>query len=397
MIVWAAILFFGLAMAAVTFTMTIVNLRLYRARPTRPSLAPAQPEPSQAAPPLLCVCIPARNEEANIEACIRSLLSGGHERTQVLVYDDQSTDATPALLARLTAEDPRIVRVPTVPLPAGWNGKQHACWRMARAALDRPDAERARWLLFTDADVRFEPGALRAAVETAEARGVGLLSTFPRQITGSWAERAVVPMIFFILFSYLPMPRMRRTLDPASSAGCGQFLLCRADAYESCGGHNQFKDSMHDGIRLPRAVRRAGLATDLFDGTSLCSVRMYRGLAQTWRGFAKNAYEGLGSLPLLIFITAAHLCAHILPWVYLLGTLVLNVWPSTWAGPASACIVLALAQRIMLARAFRHGWASVALHPLGVLMMTAIQWHSFVLHITGRRSWRGRTLAAEPG
>jgi hypothetical protein len=30
------------------------------------------------------------------------------------------------------------------------------------------------------------------------------------------------------------------------------------------------------------------------------------------------------------------------------------------------------------------------LHPMGVLMMTAIQWHSFVLHLRGKRSWRGR-------
>ncbi len=396
-VAWGVAMVFGLIVGAVAFTMTIINLRLYREKVPGGGSGGSEESASEVSgtsTPLLCVCVPARNEEANIEACVRSLLEGGVGRVQVLVYDDQSTDGTPAILTRLIGEDARVVRVPTVPLPSGWNGKQHACWRMARAALDHRPADRARWLLFTDADVRFSPGALREAVEIAECRGVGLLSTFPRQITGSWAERAVVPMIFFILFSYLPMPRMRRTLDPASSAGCGQFLLVRADAYEASGGHEGFKDSMHDGIRLPRAIRRAGFKTDLYDGTQACSVRMYRGLAQTWRGFAKNAYEGLGSVGLLVFITVAHLCGHVLPWVYLVGAWGLAAWPTTWAGPALACIVLGLWQRMMLARAFGHGWASVAMHPLGVLMMTAIQWHSLVLAKTGRRAWRGRVQGA---
>lgn len=379
MIALGAFLLFGLAIGAVALTMTVINLRVYRAGPT--------PRPRPAGDPaLICVCIPARNEEANIDECVRSLLASEGVHFEVLVYDDQSTDRTPEIVASLCREDARVVRVVTRPLPPEWNGKQHACFRMAEAARQRE----ASWMLFTDADVRFEPAALARALTHAEAGGLGLLSTFPRQITGSWAERAVVPMIFFILFSYLPMPRMRRTLSPAASAGCGQFLFARTDAYFACGGHEGFRDSMHDGIMLPRAVRRAGFRTDLFDGTSLCRVRMYRGLGQTWRGFAKNAFEGLGSVPLLVFITIAHLSGHVLPWVYLAGA-GLGLWGWALLGPAVVCILMALAQRVLLARAFGHGAASVALHPLGVLMMTLIQWHSLILAKTGRRTWRGRT------
>ncbi|MFM9956833.1 MAG: glycosyltransferase family 2 protein [Phycisphaerales bacterium] len=391
MIVWAAILFFGLAIVAITFTMTIINLKVYRAQAGGtgvPSVAvPGEvPHRQDARATKVAVCVPARNEEANLEACVRSVLLSTHAPIEVLVYDDQSTDATPTILARLAAEDSRVIAVETRPLPAGWNGKQHACFRMGEAACSRG----ASWLLFTDADVRFEPGAVSAALAHAQDRDAALVSTFPRQLTGSWAEHAVVPMIFFILFGYLPMPRMRRTLDPAASAGCGQFLFARADAYQSTGGHSAFKASMHDGIMMPRTFRRAGFRTDLFDGTELCQVRMYRGLAQTWRGFAKNAYEGLGSVPLLIFLTAAHLCGHVLPWAYLIAAWGFDATSTRWTGPALACIAAALAQRVMLARAFRHSPLSVALHPLGVLMMTAIQWHSLWLSVTGKRAWRGR-------
>ncbi|MEZ6235683.1 MAG: glycosyltransferase family 2 protein [Phycisphaerales bacterium] len=382
--------------------LSVANLRRYRwnAAGSTPNDRDASVAGSPSADtadadvPLVSVCVPARNEEANIEACVRSLLAQDLRAIEVVVYDDQSTDATPEILERLAGEDNRVRLAPTSPLPEGWNGKQHACWRMAKAA-------RGQWLLFTDADVRFEPACLRTALGQGQARGVGLLSTFPRQIVGSVSEAMLVPMIFFLLFSYLPMGRMRRTTEASASAGCGQFLLVRRDAYEASGTHEAFKDSMHDGIMMPRAVRRAGFATDLFDGTGLCSVRMYRGLGQTWRGFAKNAYEGLGSVGLLAFLTVLHAVGHLLPWLVVIGAGLLlasrptGVWPlglgDPWAGLlALLAIVIAVGQRAMLAVAFRHPIWIAAAHPVGVAMMTLVQWHSFVLHVTGRRAWRGR-------
>ncbi|MEM1422610.1 MAG: hypothetical protein AAGH64_01265, partial [Planctomycetota bacterium] len=224
----------------------------------------------------------------------------------------------------------------------------------------------------------------------AQASGSAMVSTFPFQKTGTLSEKLVVPMIFFILFSYLPMPRMRSTNDPGTSAGCGQFLFVRDDAYRAVGGHEAWKDSMHDGIKMPREIRKAGHHTDLFDGTDLCSCRMYEGLTQTWRGFAKNAYEGLGSIPLLVFVTVMHVVGHLLPWS-VLALAIAGVADPISTGPAVVAIGLAFAQRLMLADRFGHAHASVMLHPLGVLMMTLIQWHSLVLHTTGARSWRGRT------
>lgn len=379
LLLWLALI--GLFFCVLALGMTLWNLTFYRV-PTDDGRDLGEGE-------LVSVCIPARNEETNIEACVRGVLASTGARVEVLVYDDQSTDQTPAILARLCQEDARVRLVPTVPLPAGWNGKQHACWRMAQQA-------RGRWLLFTDADVRFEPGAVRRTLLAARAGTQGaegevpLVSTFPRQETGTVGEALVVPMIFFILFSYLPFVRMRGTKDPAASAGCGQFLCVRSDAYRAAGGHEAFRASMHDGIMLPRAVRRAGFTTDLFDATNVVRCRMYRGWGSTWRGFAKNAYEGLGSVGLLVFLTVVHLLAHVLPWVLL---------PLSLLGHASAmvgmlaglCIACALTQRLVLAERTRTSVLGAALHPLGVVLMTLIQWHSFVLHVTGRRSWRGRS------
>lgn len=380
------------SLCAIPLALALVNLRLYR----RSDPAATWPSPA----PRVFVCIPARNEAANIEACVRGLLADPAPHLRVLVYDDQSTDGTGDILRRLAAEDPRVRPVPTLPLPEGWNGKQHACWRMARAAIDgelaEPPADAQDLLLFTDADVRFEPAALRRAAAERRRLDAPMVSTFPRQITGTLAEALVVPMMFYLLLGYLPIARMRSTTDPATSAGCGQFLLITAAAYTASGGHAAFKDSMHDGIKLPRAVRRAGLRSDLFDGTDLCSVRMYRGWRQTWRGFAKNAYEGLGSPGLLVFITLLHIFGHLMPWVLLPLALFSDPPRPLAAGLCGLAIALQLAQRLLLAARLRHSVLGALLHPLGILTMTAIQWHSFILHRTGRRAWRGRVAPAAP-
>jgi len=385
--------------AVSALVMTVVNLRLLKPAPTAGQNETGALGAGTAT--LVSICIPARNEEANIEACVRSLLVGSHRAIEVLVYNDQSTDRTGEILAALAASDPRVRIVPTLPLGDGWNGKQFGCQRCGEFAS-------GTWLLFTDADVRFEPDAIARTLLAASRARAELISTFPRQITATLGEKLVIPLIHFILLSYLPIARMRSTLDPAASAGCGQFLFVRTSAWSAAGGHTSFKDSMHDGIKLPRAVRRVGLRTDLFDGTDLCHVRMYQGFAATWRGFTKNAFEGLGSVGLLLFITVLHALGQLLPWLVLAApvaqwladfTRLTNYgeWPLLDYIPTAPHYILAtiaacsgLIGRLLLARRFCQSLISALLHPVGITLMTLIQWHSLYLAKTGRRTWRGR-------
>ena len=345
------------------------------------------------------VCIPARNEAVNLEACVQSALESADadpaSSTTVMVYDDGSDDATPTILARLMESDPRVIRAEVNPLPTGWNGKQHACDRMGRQG-------QTDWLLFTDADVRFAADCLRrtrAAVRAQRtANGdIALFSAFPHERTGTVGETLVVPLIHFILMSYLPIGRMRSSLDPAASAACGQFILARRDAWLQVGGHAVIRNSMHDGVRLPRLFRRAGHATDIFDGTDIVECRMYHGFAETWCGFAKNAYEGLGNIFLLVLLTVLHLGGHVAPWIILgvvavsssLGAEFSGVSMAA-AGFASAAIIVQLTLRVLLAARFQQAWSGVLLHPVALTVFTLLQWWSLVLHVTGRRSWRGR-------
>jgi glycosyltransferase involved in cell wall biosynthesis len=380
--------------AAQSLLVGIANMKRYRPAPALADVAASTQSVRVA------VCIPARNERENIEACVRSVLSSREVDVRAYVYDDESTDGTGEILARLAAEDARVVVVPRRALPTGWNGKQHACFRMAEHGLAYDPA--LEWFLFTDADVRFEADAVARALGFAQRANAALVSTVPREVTGSVGEMLLIPLIHFVLMGYLPFGRMRATLDPAASAACGQFILVSRTAYRASGGHEGFRDSMHDGVKFPRAVRRAGLRTDLYDGTESVSCHMYRGFLQTWRGFAKNAFEGLGSLGLLIFITVWHVLGHLLPWVVITAAVAQMLTqsdasrerPQTALVLAVLAVVCALLYRALLAARFRQAWLNVPLHPISIAMLTAVQWWSLWLDRTGRRGWKGRVAGS---
>ena len=322
--------------------------------------------------------IPARNEEANIAAAVAAVLASTGVAFEVVVLDDGSTDRTAAILAAIP--DPRLRVISGPALPAGWSGKQHACAVLARAA-------RHGLMVFTDADVRLSPDALIRMAGFMAAHDVGLASGFPHQVTRTWSEQLLLPLIHFLLLGYLPMNLMRSSAAPGLGAGCGQLFITRRAAYERAGGHAAIAKSLHDGITLPRAFRHAGLMTGLFDATDLASCRMYASAAEVWSGLGKNATEGMAKpVPLLVW-TALLAGGHVLPLVLVL------VAPSV---PAVTALVLSLGLRFILAARFRQSEASALLHPLGILALLAVQWAALVRSLRGRPAmWRGRAYPAQ--
>ena len=289
----------GLLFALGPAVLFLRNLSLFR----RP------PPPAGALPPV-SVLVPARDEERSIAAAVTAVLTSRGVDLEVVVLDDGSTDSTAQVVRGLAAADPRVRLVTAPPLPAGWCGKQHACHVLAGLA-------RHAVLVFVDADVRLEPEALARAVGWLERSGAGLVSGFPRQETGSLLERLVLPLVHFLLLGFLPFERMRRSRDPAYGAGCGQLMVAHREAYAAAGGHRAIRASLHDGLTLPRAFRRAGFATDIFDASADASCRMYRGAGELWRGLVKNSVEGLGAPTVLPGAAAVLLAGQVLPCVLL--------------------------------------------------------------------------------
>jgi len=197
----------------------------------------------------------------------------------------------------------------------------------------------------------------------------------------------LLPLIHFLLLGFLPMMVMQRSVDPALGAGCGQLFIARRAAYFRAGGHAAIRASLHDGIKLPRAFRAAGISTGLFDATDIAACRMYTDAFTLWEGLTKNATEGMATLKALPIWTAILAGGHILPAVLLL----------TEPGLASATAVFAsTGLRLLLARRLRQPIISALLHPVGVAALLLVQWTALIRSGLGiPATWRGRAYTVQ--
>jgi hypothetical protein len=358
-----------LVLAAIPALLFIVNLFCYR---------PAPSHQAEVGP--VSVLIPARNEERSIEAAVTAALQSQGVSVEVIVLDDHSEDRTADLVARIARRDGRVRLIAAPALPPGWCGKQYACFVLAGLA-------RHPLLCFLDADVRLAPDGLARLAGFLEQSGADLVSGLPRQQTGTWLERLVIPLIHFILLGFLPLPWMRRSRHAAFAAGCGQLFLARREAYEQVGGHEMIASSRHDGIQLPRAFRLGGKKTDLCDATDLATCRMYRGAGEVWGGLAKNATEGLAAPALIGPATLLLGGGQVLPLLLLAYVRL----PAAFALAALAA-VLAWLPRLLGALWFRQSLLGAALHPAGVAVLVAIQWWALVGRLVGKpATWKGRS------
>jgi hypothetical protein len=234
--------------------------------------------------PALTVVVPCRDEARGVDAAVRSLLAQDLPDLQVVAVDDRSTDGTGELLDRLAARDARLEVIHVAALPPGWLGKNHACAAGARRA-------RGGWILFTDGDVVFAPGALRRALGAATARRLGHLAVAPTFVAPGFAERA-----FVTAFAALLAPALRLWELPRAGTraffGVGAFNLVRRDAYEAAGGHARIPLEVVDDVKLGLLLRRSGVPQGAA-ASGLVSVRWQHGLAPSVAGLVKNAFAAV--------------------------------------------------------------------------------------------------------
>jgi glycosyltransferase involved in cell wall biosynthesis len=330
------------------------------------------------------ILIPARNESASIGRALDHLLENREMAFEILVLDDQSEDDTAAIVRDRMRRSTAIRLIESIELPDGWNGKQHACWRLAEHA-------RFDWLLFLDADVRLSDQAVQRIVAEGLRTQAPLLSGFPHQETFTISEKMLIPLMHVILLGYLPIHQLRASTDSSLSAGCGQMMLARREAYFACGGHRAIRSSRHDGIQLPRAFRKHGLATDIFDANDIARCRMYSNRSEVVKGLLKNANEGIAHGWLIIVFSVLLAGAAILP----VPSLLFAWWTEQ---SMSAMIVLAVASlcsflpRMFSAWKFQQSWLGVVLHPLSIAWFLGLQWLAWYQTKCGKRvAWRGRT------
>ena len=256
-----------------------INARLLR----RPAAHPDGPLTDVSA------LIPARDEERNIAACLGTLLAQQPgDGLEIIVLDDESSDRTREIALEIAAGDPRVRVLQGTPPPPGWLGKAHACRQLAHAARAA-----SRVLVFADADVRFAPHAIAAAVDLLRHHDLDLVSPYPRQVATSPGERLVQPLLQWSWLTFLPLRVAESSGRGSLSAANGQFLAVRRDAYDRAGGHAPA--DVLDDLALVRAVKRTGGRGGIVDGTELASCRMYDGWPELRAGYTKSLWSAFGT------------------------------------------------------------------------------------------------------
>lgn len=355
-----------------------------------------RPRKHEGRAPKVSVLIPARNEEHNLGPCLESLISQQYPNYEVLVLDDRSEDDTRKVALNLgfeLADHARLRLLPGTDLPEGWTGKGWACHQLAQAAS-------GEYLLFTDADTRHQPGMLATVVQAAEEQQIDLLSAWPAQITKTWSEKLVIPLIALLIVGLLPMFVLRllqafpkvAALIPNRAVGAfgaanGQFMFFRRQAYQDIGGHQAVASHLVEDVALGRLVAsRTGSGMRLVnaDGSALVRCRMYQNFAGVWEGFSKNLRAAFDDS------TGLFVASLLFQFAVFLGPFVSLTVPSLFSGMVLGQLLIIFLLRVILVIRMKTSWLGALLHPVGYALALLIALNSWRLSSGKGVTWKGR-------
>jgi chlorobactene glucosyltransferase len=358
------------------FVHLLINLlSIHRLRATTTEHTPSAP--------FVSLLVPARNEEAHIEMCVRSLLAQHYERLEVLVLDDHSSDATAQIVQAICDELPpaqkgRLQLLHGKPLPAGWVGKNFACHQLSQHA-------QGDYLFFTDADTIHAPETVRVVIDCMQRLKVDLLTAQSEYQLKGLAERLIMPLLSFRVFTLLPLTLVSRRPEPILATGNGPLLCFHRPAYVAAGGHQAIKGCVVEDLALARAVKAAGYRMAFVDALDLISCHMYASFADTWHGFSRTFFSFYSySLIAALVITILDLALFVMPPLLLLLALFVPL-PLTVIHLALASYGLAVLMRLLLAIRFTRSQKLLTLlhcflHPITILLgclilLNSIRWH----------------------
>ena len=372
-----------IAAGLVTFLINLIlNLRSLKI-PKRTSRVPA-------GTPMISVMIPARDEAANIGNCLESLQKQDYPNYEILVLDDNSADETSEIVAGIAAQDKRVQLFRGKPLPDDWAGKPHACYQLAQHA-------RGDWFLFVDADTTHAPHMLRSVLSLASKHKTSLLSGFPRQLATSLPQKIAIPVLYFVILSWMPLWWVHRSRKPKPSLAIGQFLLFPREAYWRIGGHEAVKARILEDVWLGvETVRHGGrhLAIDL---SSVVSCNMYRNIGAMWEGFIKWTYSVAAMSRLGLFaLLAAGYFFFLAPFYWLWHEYITLMAPSVWRNVLLFQVGIILLMRGLIDIRFKEPIISVILHPFGFAFLVASALFAGGKRLVGAGvSWKKRFYGRE--
>ncbi len=327
--------------------------------------------------PKVSVLIPARNEETVLPVLLSDLIKSNYTNTEIIVCNDHSTDNTEEMLQQHELTMPGFSYFNNEPLPPGWVGKNFACHELAKRAT-------GDYFLFLDADVRLSADAIAKAVNHFQNKQTGLLSLFPQQIMITKGEWRVVPLMNWILLSFLPLVAVRMPWFSSLSAANGQFMMFESDAYRMNQWHQKVWNNNVEDILIARKMKQGGYKITVLTGNDDVFCRMYHSGSDAINGFARNIHHYFGGSRL---------------WLLFYGFMVFFRFPffalfAQWSFLA-ASLVLLISMKVMVSVVSRQNiMNNLKLHFSQLFAFANIVLRNLKIAQTRSMEWKGRVYRA---
>ncbi len=332
------------------------------------------------------VLVPARNEEKNLRACLDSLLDQTYGNYEIVVLDDQSTDATWEIASSYASRYPDKVRaVSGEPLkPDGWNGKPHAMQQLSRHA-------RGEYLLFTDADTVHGRQSVSWAVTNMEDHGADCVSGYVFQEMNTLGERCIVPATYLMSAMFLPLWLVTASPAPSFSFAIGQVIVFRRNAFEAIGGYERVCDTITDDMAIAKELKKAGFREVFLDIRHHVRCRMYDGYRASFNGISKNIYDLARHNSLLFAVAVTLLATFVVLPLALLPVQILSGSPA--AQFTLLCVALFLLAWALVLWDRGLPWWIPFLYPVLFIHLFYMAWWSSAQALSGQGVvWKDRTL-----
>jgi chlorobactene glucosyltransferase len=337
--------------------------------------------------PNVSILIPARNEETNIFQCVKSLLNQDYPDFKVIVLDDNSTDNTWLILSDLANNNQKLQIIKGKPLPPDWYGKHWACHQLAQT-------NNSELILFTDADTRHHPNTLKDAVSAMMAMKADLLTAFPCEKVKTLGECLTVPIFPWFILAFLPLIFAYRMKNPSLSAGIGQFMLFRREAYNQIGGYEAIKQKPVDDVALAKNIKSYGFRWRMTNGVDRIHCRMYNGFNEAFMGFTKNLFAGFDYK--IIKFVLIWLClgfVFIEPIIVLFIKAIGSNFGSFSSILAGSSILLSILIWGASNSFFHFPIYFTFFYPINIIIALIIAFSSMAFALTGKAIWKGRQFA----
>ena len=322
----------------------------------------------------ISVVVPLRNEATNVAELIDSLRAQKNlAHVEYLLLDDNSEDQTLTLLHQHTSGLSNFHTLNGSELPQGWIGKTWALQQLFEKAT-------GEIIVSVDADVRLVPDAISAAVTLLKETQLDFLSPYPSQLTHSWSERLIQPLLQWSWMSTVILRIAEKSSISSMVVANGQFFVVRRAALAQVGGYKSVSNKVLDDVELARTLVKQGSHGCVANGASIASTRMYSSWGEIQAGYGKSLHAAFGS----VFGSALAITFLFLTGI---APLIAGITGSYVAWYAYSAVTLTRAMSSI--KTGKNG-VDAFLHPISSALLIYLIIYSWLMR--GQVQWKGRTL-----